>query len=351
MAELRLWLSLLKLRVVVLLQVTAIAAILAHDLTDRQLLRTMVLGNDPRSWADTLETALVVLLGGSMASGGSMAINMWYDRDIDPLMARTDQRPLPSGELAPGAVLAYGVTVCAAGVALLAQFATPLAGAIAGFSALFYVLVYTVWLKRRTPQNIVIGGLAGALSPLVGWTATGGDPLALLPWGMVAIIFLWTPPHFWALTLARPGEYARAGVPMLPVTAGEAATRRHITAYAVALLLASLAYTSIFLLINALVQRPLPVSLVYWLVWEVMLASGDSQRFSVMHYLRSFALPQLKYFGIEAGDLGLTAESLGGEFATMVSIATDPGQAVAVLLAVTALAFMLASRLLERKQF
>jgi len=236
MAELRLWLSLLKLRVVVLLQVTAIAAILAHDLTDRQLLRT---------WADTLETALVVLLGGSMASGGSMAINMWYDRDIDPLMARTDRRPLPSGELAPGAVLAYGVTVCAAGVALLAQFATPLAGAIAGFSALFYVLIYTMWLKRRTPQNIVIGGLAGALSPLVGWTAAGGVafelPLAVLPWGMVAIIFLWTPPHFWALTLARPGEYARAGVPMLPVTAGEAATRRHITAYAVALLLASLA--------------------------------------------------------------------------------------------------------------
>ena len=180
MAELRLWLSLLKLRVVVLLQVTAIAAILAHDLVDRQLLRTMVVGNDPRSWAQTLETALVVLLGGSMASGGSMAINMWYDRDIDPLMARTYQRPLPSGELAPGAVLAYGVTVCAAGVALLAQFATPLAGAIAGFSALFYVLVYTVWLKRRTPQNIVIGGLAGALSPLVGWTAAGGDPLALL---------------------------------------------------------------------------------------------------------------------------------------------------------------------------
>nr|AIF03416.1 protoheme IX farnesyltransferase (cyoE) [uncultured marine group II/III euryarchaeote KM3_164_G07] len=241
MAELRLWLSLLKLRVVVLLQVTAIAAILAHDLADRQLLRTMVLGNDPRSWADTLETALVVLLGGSLASGGSMAINMWYDRDIDPLMARTDRRPLPSGELAPGAVLAYGVAVCATGIALLALLATPLAGAVAAFSALFYVLVYTVWLKRRTPQNIVIGGLAGALSPLVGWTAAGGDPLALLPWGMVAIIFLWTPPHFWALTLARPGEYARAGVPMLPVTAGEAATRRHITAYAVALLLASLA--------------------------------------------------------------------------------------------------------------
>ena len=123
MVELRLWLSLLKLRVVVLLQVTAIAAILAHDLVDRQLLRTMVVGNDPRSWAQTLETALVVLLGGSMASGGSMAINRWYDRDIDPLMARTDRRPLPSGELAPGAVLAYGVTVCASGIALVALLA------------------------------------------------------------------------------------------------------------------------------------------------------------------------------------------------------------------------------------
>ena len=228
MAEWRLWLSLLKLRVVVLLQVTAIAAILAHDIADRQ------------AWMQTLETALVVLLGGSMASGGSMAINMWYDRDIDPLMARTDTRPLPSGQLTPGRVLAFGVTVCATGVALLALLATPLAGAIAAFSALFYVLIYTMWLKRRTPQNIVIGGLAGALSPLVGWTAAEGDPLELLPWAMVAIIFLWTPPHFWALTLARPGEYAQAGVPMLPVTAGEAATRRHVTAYAAILLLTSL---------------------------------------------------------------------------------------------------------------
>ena len=240
MAEWRLWLSLLKLRVVVLLQVTAIAAILAHDIADRQALRTLVVGNDPRSWAQTLETALVVLLGGSMASGGAMAINMWYDRDIDPLMARTDTRPLPSGQLTPGRVLAFGVTVCATGVALLALLATPLAGAIAAFSALFYVLIYTMWLKRRTPQNIVIGGLAGALSPLVGWTAAEGDPLELLPWAMVAIIFLWTPPHFWALTLARPGEYAQAGVPMLPVTAGEAATRRHVTAYAAILLLTSL---------------------------------------------------------------------------------------------------------------
>ena len=240
MSEWRLWLSLLKLRVVVLLQVTAIAAILVHDIADRQALRSMVVGNDPRSWAQTLETALVVLFGGSMASGGSMAINMWYDRDIDPLMARTSKRPLPLGELAPGTVLAYGVTVCAAGVALLTLWATPLAGAIAAFSALFYVLVYTMWLKRRTPQNIVIGGLAGALSPMVGWTAAGGDPQALLPWAMVAIIFLWTPPHFWALTLARPGEYARAGIPMLPVTAGEAATRRHITTYAAVLLLTAL---------------------------------------------------------------------------------------------------------------
>ena len=105
MAEWRLWLSLLKLRVVVLLQVTAIVAILAHDIADRQALRSMVVGNDPRSWVQTLRTAAIVLLGGSLASGGSMAINMWYDRDIDPLMARTDKRPLPSGELAPGAVL------------------------------------------------------------------------------------------------------------------------------------------------------------------------------------------------------------------------------------------------------
>ena len=169
-----------------------------------------------------------------------MAINMWYDRDIDPLMARTGKRPLPSGELAPGAVLVYGIVVCVSGVAILALLANQLAAAIAAFSALFYVLVYTMWLKRRTPQNIVIGGLAGALSPLVGWTAAGGDPLALLPWVMVTVIFLWTPPHFWALTLARPGEYAKADVPMLPVTAGEAATRHHITAYTVILLLTSL---------------------------------------------------------------------------------------------------------------
>ena len=241
MTEWRLWLSLLKLRVVVLLQVTAIAAILAHDIADRQLLRAMFVGNDlARTWAEPLETALVVLVGGSLASGGSMAINMWYDRDIDPLMARTGKRPLPSGELAPNAVLVYGIVVCVSGVVVLALLANQLAAAIAAFSALFYVLVYTMWLKRRTPQNIVIGGLAGALSPLVGWTAAGGDPLALLPWAMVAIIFLWTPPHFWALTLARPGEYERAGVPMLPVTAGEEATRNNITGYTVVLVLVSL---------------------------------------------------------------------------------------------------------------
>ncbi|MEC9336232.1 MAG: UbiA family prenyltransferase, partial [Candidatus Thermoplasmatota archaeon] len=123
MIEWRLWLSLLKLRVVVLLQVTAIGAILAHDIGDRQLLRAMFVGNEARTWAETLETALVVLVGGSLASGGSMAINMWYDRDIDPLMARTGKRPLPSGELAPGAVLTYGIAVCVSGVIVLALLA------------------------------------------------------------------------------------------------------------------------------------------------------------------------------------------------------------------------------------
>ncbi|OIR09617.1 MAG: hypothetical protein BEU05_02515 [Marine Group III euryarchaeote CG-Bathy2] len=139
--------------------------------------------------------------------------------------------------------------------------------------------------------------------------------------------------------LANSGSYGlREHLPLLGAVLGT-------------LLLASLAYSGVFLLINALVRRPLPVSLVYWLVWELMLGNGDSQRFTISHYLRSFALPRLKYFEIDADDMGLTAETISGEFATTVSIATDPWQAVGVLLVVTSVAFMLASRLLERKQF
>src|SRR6476661_5524044 len=180
--------------------------------------------------------ALICIAAGAGASG---ALNMWYDADIDAAMARTAARPIPRGQVTPsearsfGAVLAFGSVVC------LALMANWLAAALLALTIGFYVFVYTLWLKRRTPQNIVIGGAAGAFPPMVGWAAATGY-LDLLPVLMFLVIFMWTPPHFWALALYRSGDYAKVGVPMLPVVAGRLRTRQHILAYAALLLPLSL---------------------------------------------------------------------------------------------------------------
>ena len=169
-----------------------------------------------------------------------MAINMWYERDIDPLMERTESRPIPSGFISPTHALTFGISICLTGIAIVTSLTVPEAGMITGFSAFFYVFIYTMFLKRRTPQNIVIGGLAGATPPAIGWIAAGGSVENPLPWLMVLTIFMWTPAHFWSLTLSKRKDYGEAGVPMLPVVRGEDVTRNHIAAYATSLVLTNL---------------------------------------------------------------------------------------------------------------
>jgi protoheme IX farnesyltransferase len=186
---------------------------------------TMYVAGDP-----SLGLVALTCLGGAMSAGGAGAINHWYDRDIDAVMRRTRSRPVPSGRVSPRAALAYGIALGAASFVLLAATVNLLAAALALSGLLGYVLVYTVWLKRTTPQNIVIGGAAGAVPPLVAWAAVTGslEGSALY---LFAIVFYWTPPHFWALSLLMRDEYERANVPMLPVVRGEAETRWQIVLY------------------------------------------------------------------------------------------------------------------------
>ncbi|MFY9837044.1 MAG: heme o synthase, partial [Xanthobacteraceae bacterium] len=161
-------------------------------------------------------TALLCITVGAGAAG---ALNMWYDADIDARMARTAGRPIPRGRVAPGEAAGFGFTLAAFSVVTLGLLVNVLAAALLAFTIFFYVVIYTVWLKRSTPQNIVIGGAAGALPPMIGWTAATGS-LAIEPILLFLIIFFWTPPHFWALSLYRTEDYVRAGIPMLPVVAG-----------------------------------------------------------------------------------------------------------------------------------
>jgi protoheme IX farnesyltransferase len=170
----------------------------------------------------------------ALGAGASGAVNMWYDRDIDGVMQRTMNRPLPAGRLQPRAALLLGITLACASVGAMAMLVNLTAAVLLAVTIAYYVFIYTVWLKRRTPQNIVIGGASGAFPPMIGWAAATGD----VGWGalaLFAIIFLWTPPHSWALALFRKGDYDRAGVPMMPVVAGERSTRAQILAYTCAL--------------------------------------------------------------------------------------------------------------------
>jgi heme o synthase len=196
---------------------------------------TMYVAGDP-----SLGLVLLTCLGGALSAGGAGAINHAFDRDIDQVMTRTADRPVASGRVAPVAAFAYGIALCIASFVLLTLAVNVLAATLALCGFLGYVFVYTIWLKRTTPQNIVIGGAAGAVPPLVGWAAvTGGLSVdALL---LFAIVFFWTPPHFWALSLLMKDEYARAGVPMLPVVRGEAFTRRAILLYTLVLVAVTLA--------------------------------------------------------------------------------------------------------------
>lgn len=183
--------------------------------------------------------AFTTILCIAIGAGAAGCINMWYERDVDALMSRTRNRPIPTGRITPESALAFGVTLAIASVLLQGLAVNILSAAILAVSILFYVFVYTIWLKRRTPQNIVIGGAAGAFPPLIGWAAATGT-IDAAPLGMFLLVFLWTPPHFWALALYKSGDYQRAGIPMLPVVRGQKSTLNHILAYSLTLVPASL---------------------------------------------------------------------------------------------------------------
>ena len=220
-AELRDWLVLLKPRVVSLVVFTgAIGLIVAPDHLHPVL-------------------AFAAVLCIAVAAGAAGAINMWFDRDIDAIMRRTSSRPIPDGRIDASDALGFGIVLAVASVLLMYLATNAVAATWLAVSILFYVGIYTMWLKRRTPQNIVIGGAAGAFPPIIGWAAATGS-VGIFPLLMFAIVFFWTPPHFWALSLYASADYERAGVPMLPVVAGARTTRWHVLAYTVILVIASL---------------------------------------------------------------------------------------------------------------
>lgn len=231
---------LMKLRVIILLQITAVCAILVHDLLARHGLMDI-----DRTWLDTAYSSLITIVAGTLSAGGSMSINMWYDSDIDPKMRRTVNRPVPQGHISARGALIFGLLISIAGSSMF--FLVHWKAAFwSFFSVAFYVLIYTIWLKRRTPQNIVIGGIAGATPPLIGWacaaasTIDSNNPFDLgspVPWMLFLLIFLWTPPHFWALALYRSGEYGKVNVPMLNEVKGPSRTVRESKVYCVLLLL------------------------------------------------------------------------------------------------------------------
>ncbi|MBP0466379.1 heme o synthase [Roseomonas sp. PWR1] len=218
MSEVGDWIALLKPRVMTLVVFSGLVGMLVA----------------PGALAMHPVLAFVAILCIAVAAGAAGAINMWYDRDIDAVMRRTAKRPIPGGRIAPGAALAFGVWLSVGSVTLMWMATNIVAALVLALSIAFYVFVYTMWLKRRTPQNIVIGGAAGAFPPVIGWAAVTGD-VTLVPLILFAIIFVWTPPHFWALSLWAHDDYARAGVPMLPVTAGARETRRQVLIYTVLL--------------------------------------------------------------------------------------------------------------------
>ncbi len=238
--------ALLKPRVMSLVVFTALVGLLAAPVPVHPLIG--------------FSAILFIALGG----GASGALNMWWDADIDRVMKRTRNRPIPAGRVEPGEALGFGLALAVLSVTMLALATNIAAGAMLGFTIFFYVVIYSMWLKRTTPQNIVIGGAAGAFPPVVGWLAATGS-MAVEPWLMFALVFMWTPPHFWSLALFMRSDYDDAGVPMLTVTHGRRATRTHILVYTVLLALLSLAtaftgvggpvYLAVSLVMNTLFLR------------------------------------------------------------------------------------------------
>jgi heme o synthase len=239
-------------------------------------------------------TALLCIAVGAGAAG---ALNMWYDADIDARMMRTARRPIPSGKVQPGEALAFGLTLAGFAVVVLGLLVNILAAALLAFTIFFYIVVYSMWLKRSTPQNIVIGGAAGAFPPMIGWAAATGS-LSLEPVLLFLIIFFWTPPHFWALSLYRAEDYVRAGIPMLPVVKGDPATRQQILRYTLILVPLGLApwffgYAGMLYGFTALVTGGLMLALAWQVFCERRPAESDSRNlfaFSILYLFLLFAV-------------------------------------------------------------
>ncbi len=261
--------------------------------------------------------ALATILCIAVGAGASGALNMWWDSDIDAVMKRTVNRPVPSGRVKRAEALAIGLTLSFMAVIMLGLFGNELAAGLLAFTIFFYVVIYSMWLKRSTPQNIVIGGAAGAFPPMIGWAvATGGISIESVL--MFALIFVWTPPHFWALALFRNDDYTAAGVPMLPVTKGTRVTRNHILAYT--LLLVPIAIAPAFTQIGGVVYFTVAVVLNAVFVYGALCiwrrddaaAGADSYRaekrffgFSILYLFVHFVAIMLEAV-LRAFDLGVT---------------------------------------------
>ena len=261
--------------------------------------------------------ALAAILFIAIGGGAAGALNMWWDADIDAMMQRTKARPIPAGRVAPGEALAIGVALSGMSVVMLGLAANWVAAGLLAFTIFFYAVVYTMWLKRRTPQNIVIGGAAGAFPPMIGWAvATGGvSPESLL---MFLIVFVWTPPHFWALALFVRSDYEHAGVPMLTVTHGRRATRAHILAYT--LLLAPVTIGAGLTSVGGPIYLMVAVALNLWLIWGALnirrrrseeTATADGYR-AEKAFFRFSIFYLFLHFGALLAEAALRPYGLGG---------------------------------------
>lgn len=260
--------------------------------------------------------AMASILFIALGAGASGALNMWWDADIDVIMKRTSKRPIPAGKIQPGEALGFGLALSGIAVVMLALTANMLAAGLLAFTIFFYAVVYSMWLKRSTPQNIVIGGAAGAFPPMIGWAAvTGGVSVEAVL--MFMLIFMWTPPHFWALALFMNEDYSKAGVPMLTVTHGKKVTRNHILVYTIALVPFALAagFTSIGGPVYLAVSVLLNAGFLWgaWKIWRRDEVQAEADKYAVEKQVFKFSLLYLfLHFGAFLAEAALKPYGLGG---------------------------------------
>ncbi|WP_022702759.1 heme o synthase [Pseudorhodobacter ferrugineus] len=260
--------------------------------------------------------AMTSILFIALGAGASGALNMWWDADIDVIMKRTAKRPIPAGRVQPGEALGFGAALSGISVVMLALTANMLAAALLAFTIFFYAVVYSMWLKRSTPQNIVIGGAAGAFPPMIGWVAMTGS-VSIEAVLMFMLIFMWTPPHFWALALFMNEDYSKAGVPMLTVTHGKKVTRNHILVYTIALVPFALAagFTSIGGPLYLTVSVVLNAGFLWgaWKIWRRDEVQAEADKYAVERQVFKFSLLYLfLHFGAFLAEAALKPYGLGG---------------------------------------